>query len=550
MNSVMVQTIQFDKAFFQPGQSADWTIVLTCRENVMAPVRLAARISYLDQTVAELIQEVTLEGAGQRVDFSWQPPAEAPRGYGLDVRVETQDGQVIAAASAGFDVLERWTQMPRYGFLSEFEPYRKDAERVMRTLTDYHVNALQFYDWMYRHEQFLTGDEPYIDLLGRQLSRLTVDGLISAAHDRGIAAMPYTAIYGASIDFYRQHPDWVLFRADRQPALFGDNFMAVMDPRPDGPWIRHLLGQFEDVLKNTDFDGIHLDQYGDPKIGYDAAGKAFDLAEALAGSIDATRRLVDEIKPGGAVVFNAVTNWPIEQVAPAGEDIVYIEVWPPYTGFTDLHLLIARAQELGNGKPVVLAAYVHPQHSANPQINDAIIFASGGGHIELGEGNGYLADPYFPKYEALSADQAETLRRYYDFAVRYQNWIGPQTVEATGEWADKINIPGYQTGSHLGYDKIYPLVRESERATVISLVNLLGLPHGNWNEPVPAPQAQGAFDLVLATGDRKVQSVAFSSPDGSDLGLRPLEFTQAEGQLKVSVPGLEIWDLLVIRWAE
>lgn len=551
MNSVSIESLQFDKAFFLPGQSARWTVVLSSPMGVEETVRVIAQVSYLDQLIADIAHEVTLDGIPKQVEFAWLPPASAPCGYGLDVHLETLDGRTLSAsASAGFDVLEKWMQMPRYGFLSEFQPGRADAATVMRTLTDYHINAVQFYDWMYRHEQFLTSNEPYVDLLGRTLSRRVVDELIAAAHERGIAAMPYTAIYGASIEFYRQHPDWALFRVDGKPALFGDDFMAVMDPRPDSPWMHHLLAQFEDVLKNTAFDGIHLDQYGDPKVGYDAAGNSFDLADALAASIEATRAVVDRLRPGGALVFNAVGNWPVEEVAATGEDIVYIEVWPPYTSFTDLHALIASAQKAGNGKPVVLAAYVHPQGSANPEINDAIIFASGGGHIELGEGNGYLADPYFPKYEALSGDQAAALRRYYDFAVRYQNWIGPQTREGTAAWAGKIEIPGYETDGSLSHDKLYPLVRESDDATAISLVNLLGLPTGNWNEPVPAPAEQGPFQLVLETGDRKVASVDFASPDGANLSLSRLRFTQGNGRLSVELPGLKIWDLAVVRWAE
>mgnify|MGYP005812871447 CR=1 FL=1 len=551
MNTVSIESLQFDKAFFLPGEPARWSVILSSPTGVQGALRVVARVSHLDQLITDIGHEVTLDGTPKQVEFSWSPPASAPRGYGLDVHLETLDGQTLpASASSGFDVLQKWTQMPRYGFLSEFQPGRADAASVMRILADYHVNALQFYDWMYRHEQFLTSDEPYVDLLGRKLSRRVVDDLIAAAHERGIAAMPYTAIYGASIEFCRQHPDWALLRADGQPALFGDNFMAVMDPRPNSPWMRHLLAQFEDVLKNTAFDGIHLDQYGDPKVGYDAAGNSFDLADALAGSIEATRAVVDRLRPGGAVVFNAVGNWPVEKVAAAGEDIVYIEVWPPYSSFTDLHALIASAQKAGNGKPVVLAAYVHPQGSANPEINDAIIFASGGGHIELGEGNGYLADPYFPKYEALSGDQALVLRRYYDFAVRYQNRIGPQTREGTAAWGGKIEIPGYETGGSLSHDKIYPLVRESEGATAISLVNLLGLPGGNWNEPVPAPAEQGPFRFVLEMGGRRVASVEFASPDGRSLSLAPLEFTQANGRLSVELPGLKIWDLVVVRWTD
>lgn len=548
MNSVVIQAIRFEKAFFQPGEPASWKVNVSSKADLKATAQLVARISHLDKTIIEIEEEVVLDGGQLSVNFTWQPPVEAPRGYGLDVYLVDHDGQIVTQASAGFDVLERWTQMPRYGFLTDFQPGRQDAKSVMEILTGYHINALQFYDWMYRHEQFLTNDEPYIDLLGRELSRQTVDGLITAAHERGIAAMPYTAIYGASIDFYNHHPDWVLYHSDGKPALFGDNFMVIMDPRPESPWMQHLLDQFRDVLNQTQFDGIHLDQYGDPKVGYDAKRISFDLAGALAESIDATRKVVDELRPGGAVAFNAVTNWPVEQVAVAGEDIVYIEVWPPYTSFGDLHTLIVSAQKISDGKPVVLAAYVHPWQSANPQINDAIIFASGGGHIELGEENGYLADPYFPKYEVMDNDQAETLRRYYDFAVRYQNWIGPQSQDVTRMWADNLKIPGVDTSNTLQFDKVFPIVRENGDTTSISLVNLLGLPHGKWNEPVPAPQEQSAFDLLVTIGDRKVASVSFASPDRAILSTSSLEFTQKNDRVTIKVPELKIWDLIIIRW--
>ena len=170
--------------------------------------------------------------------------------------------------------------------------------------------------------------------------------------------------------------------------MFGTDFLAYMDPRPNSPWTAYLLDQFDQILEKTAFDGIHLDQYGDPKVGYDAQGKSYPLDAALAQLIDAAHERVAALRPGGAVVFSTVTNWPIQTVSPSAQDIVYIEVRPPYTFYTDLEQLVHQGQALGKGKPVVLAAYIDPVLEHTVRLMDAVIFASGGGHIELGEKDG------------------------------------------------------------------------------------------------------------------------------------------------------------------
>ena len=95
----------------------------------------------------------------------------------------------------------------------------------------YHVNGLQFYDWQYRHETLLPPSDPYTDLLGRRMSLATVERLIEAAHARNIAAMPYTAIYGASPAFYRAHPDWALLQATGEPFEFADGHISWIPAR-------------------------------------------------------------------------------------------------------------------------------------------------------------------------------------------------------------------------------------------------------------------------------------------------------------------------------
>lgn len=544
-----ITRIQPDKAFYLPGESIHIEVRIQSQIEESIPIKLMVRITHLADLVDQLEYELNLIGDEQSVDLTFPAPQNAPQGYGVDLYLETASGEVLAATSTAFDVLEHWTQTPRYGFLSDFYPGRSDSSATMETITRYHINGLQFYDWMYRHEQFLTDEDPYSDLLGRTLSRKTVDLLIQAAHDHGIATMPYTAVYGASVAFYESHPDWVLLNYSGKPVFFGDNFMAIMDPRPSSQWTAHLLDQFDLILENTDFDGIHLDQYGSPKEGYDLQGRKYDLAPVLADFINLTKARVQAHRPDGAVVFNAVGNWPIESVATADQDFSYIEVWPPYIWFKDLHDLIVQAQSHGSGKPVVLAAYLDPANEENVRLVDAIIFASGGGHIELGEQNGLLADAYFPKYKHISADLAIDLLRLYDFAVRYQDVIGPRTQDVTREYQERIILEGVSTAPNLLDNKVWPIVRENDHTIALSLINLLGVENPEWRKPIPSSPISIANTHVHVTGlDHQISRIWLASPDDSDLSPRILEFSQQDSELNFVIPSLAYWDLIVVEW--
>ncbi len=549
--------LQFNKAFYRPGETVHITLRIESEPDQPVKARIKTSITHLTDLIGQTEDEITLQSGIQTVHFTFLPPKETPRGYGWDVQIVSLQGKMLASTWAAFDVLDRWTQTPRYGFLSDFVPNRKDIDQTIEILTRYHINGLQFYDWMYRHEQLLTSQEPYVDLMGRTLSRQTVDAMIASAHEHSIAAMPYTAIYGASLAFYRQHPDWAIYNAVKEPYLLGTNFMAYMDPRPSSLWSQHLLDQFDQVLEQTDFDGIHLDQYGDPKKAYDAQGNLFDLDVPIAQMIDETKIHVNAHRPEGAVVFNAVTNWPIYTVAPSSEDFVYIEVWPPYTGFKDLHSLITGAQKIGKGKPVVLAAYVDPAYEQNVRLMEATIFASGGGHIELGEREtgvglgtpGMLAEPYFPKYKTMSDDLAQAVLRDYDFSVRYQEVIGPQTRDATQDFQDRITIDRVSTAHGTIADKVWPIVRQGNGFISLNLVNLLGINQTEWAQPVPKPPTPLTnFQLYISGIQKKVARAWLASPDNEDISPQSLAFTQTEGNLTIDIPSLAYWDMVVIEW--
>ena len=554
IEQVTIENVSLDKATYRPAEQVTISFEIHAETAQAAPARVTLQVSHLQRRVEELAQELTLGDGPQTVSFSFTPPAVAPRGYGLDIVLQSADGQTLQRAGSAFDVLNHWTETPRYGFLSDFSPGRDDARATMETLTRYHINALQFYDWMYRHEQLLTDDEPYVDPLGRRLSLETVNALIAAAHEQNIAAMPYTAVYAASVPFYEEHPTWALLQADGLPHYFGENFLVYMDPRPGSPWTRHLLAEFDRVLRETAFDGIHLDQYGAPKEAYDAQGNRFDLAPPLARLIDDTRDVVEQNRDRGAVVFNAVTNWPVEHVARAGQDLVYIEVWDPYVWFEDLHTLIVQAQALGGTRPVVLAAYIDPAWEQNMRLMDAIIFASGGSRIELGEHAGILADPYFPAYKSMSPALAQSMGRLYDFAVRYQDVIGPRTRDATQRYHHRIHLAGASTGPAQRENKVWPLVREGNGFTAISLINLLGVDQLRWDSEVAAaPLALHDAELRIEQIEDEVAAVWLASADDPDIAPQQLPYELHHGAggatLILCLPSLRYWNLIVVEWA-
>ncbi|MFZ5827178.1 MAG: glycoside hydrolase family 66 protein, partial [Bacillota bacterium] len=358
----------------------------------------------------------TLTTRGSTVE--WTPPA--PGGYGVTAALGKY------RASTAIDVGDDWTKRPRYGFLSDFGP--QDAGQADRfgAMARYHLNGLQFYDWMYRHSDYLPPAEEFVDPLGRTLSRKVIQEKMALARQHGMAAMAYTAIYGAPREFFEQHREWALYTPAGHPITFGDGFLYIMNPEKGSPWFDHMVSEYGKIVREMGFDGIHLDQYGDPKSGFRYPGrgaKVVDIATAITHLIDATKA---EIGPDKATVFNDVGGWPLADTAPTTNDFVYIEVWPPHVNFEHLAELIRQGRRLSGGKPVVLAAYIDPAYEPSVLLTDAAIFANGGYHIELGEGNAMLADPYFPKYKPMSPELAEHLRRYYDVAVRYQDLLyGP-----------------------------------------------------------------------------------------------------------------------------
>ncbi|MBX3065786.1 MAG: hypothetical protein KF726_22600 [Anaerolineae bacterium] len=531
-----------DKSFYRPGE------VVHIEVTVTGGARLEAQVLYLTTPITTL----TAALADGRAVLEWTPPPDAPRGYGLIVNVLDEGGKVLARQSGAFDVLNHWMDAPRYGFFSDFRAARDNDAATIAWLLRHHVNGLQFYDWQYRWEDLLPETDIFDDGLGRPQSMTTVRHLIDLAHKLNIAAMPYTAIYGASWSFANAHPEWQLYSALKLPYEFGGNLIGIMDATPGSGWNQLLMAEFADVLDNTTFDGIHIDQYGSPKNGFDVNGNPVDYADVMPLFVNQTAEVVQQKRGDeGVTLFNCVGNWPIEMIAPSQVDATYIEVWPPYNDYLDLYRIVTNAEKLGNGKPVIIAAYIPPTSQINWQLSNAVILASGGHHLETGEPASMLQHAYFPQFGTITEDQQAVFARYYDFLVRYENVLSISTSAGTTDRRDQVDLGEVRTKGLRAKDRVVPIIRTGANFETFSLVNFVGIDAAHWNSPTTIPPTLLTDTSVSIAVTRTVKGVWFASPDAeATMNATALAYSVENGTLKFTLPRLDYWSMIVVEYAD
>lgn len=507
------------QGWFAPGEPVRLGLHLDADAAGWIDARLT--ITHLDRIVDEIDASQWVQPGLNQIEINWQPPNTDRAGYGAAIQTRVKGGE--QTSQTAFDILPDWTVFPRYGFLCDFSNGRNDAAATLEQLLPYHINGLQFYDWQYRHDRLVAPTEEYLDPLGRALSLKTVRALIDAAHARKMAAMPYLAIYAASAAFWRAHPDWALYDGQKQPIPFGEDFLGLMDPSAGRPWAAHLLDACAAALAALPFDGLHIDQYGEPHQAWDSAGKPVDLPNAFAGFIKAAKARFGN-KP---VLFNAVGNWPIESLARAPLDFVYIEVWPPKVTYTDLVEIVQNAKRLSGQKPVVIALYLPASQPANIQLTDALLLACGASRIELGEGARLLADPYYPLHQPLDPVLKQAMRQLADFNVRYGEWLGPLA-------------PGLADRGAEMQGEVWCFHRQGDGRKVIGMVNMNGLgPTPRWDQAhsMPTRLERPLFRFQM---DKPAQRVLWFCPEQPQQPTLPLDFRYQDGWVEFSLPSINL----------
>ncbi len=509
--------------------------------------------------------------AGQSgpVRFLLPPRGAAFRGYGVEA-VLVIGGKQVDRRWTAFDTADAGRRSLRYGFLADFDPGGAGDTSDVAFLNKLHLNAAQFYDWMYRHDTLLPPTDEFTDPMDRPKSLRAVRGKLAACRAHGILAIAYGAVYAATLGFAEQHPQWRLLHGDGSFMTFIDRF-GIMSIAPDSPWSEHIAGQFRQAVEKLGFDGIHLDTYGHPKTavsrvsGKDRLERLDLLLPAL---IRRVRTELAPVRPDACLIFNNVSHWPTETTAPAPVDAVYVEVWPPFDRYSHIGQIVREARRFGGGKPVIIAAYLAPfaRGRAGKRRPDAsalqafrllwaVISAHGASHLVLGGRAGILTRAYYPDYSRLAAGDLEAVRAYADFVARYAPLLfDPElrvvTMTHAGGDSREYRFSGCAAGLDGEPGRVWCVIRESDSWKTVHFINLSGLTDDRWNRGQPEPRPARDLDVSLEVF-QEAASVLVASPDADGGTPRALPFTVERGgpglRLRVRVPEVRTWSMLAVR---
>jgi dextranase len=451
------------------------------------------RLWHLDELVSEV-------HGSDVVSFGRLPPG----GYGVEAGV----------ARTAIEVCETRSAL-RYGFAAEFASGR-NADGLADTVRRLHLNAVMFYDWMYRHARLLPPEDEFDDALGRRLSLDTVRRLAAAVAAAGAAPLGYAAVYAVGRDERDEWSSEALLHPDGTQWQLGDDFLWLVDPG-SARWVRHLVGELRTALSEVGFAGFHLDQFGWPKAAVRPDGSEVDLAEAFPALIADVRGELDS----ATLIFNNVNDFPTHATAAAPQDAVYIEVWSPHDSLEDLTELVRAARGYAPRKPVCLAAYLSTLPADETggaeamRLMLAAVLSRGGTCLLHGEEAGLLVDPYYVRHHLISEATAAVARSYADFSVRFGELLFADGVDVTQTHWGGINEEiivqsSVPVSAHAAAGSLWLYAVQSELGLVIHLIDLSAQSETAWDVPKrpagPSPQIKLAVARVASAWSFQVAS--------------------------------------------
>lgn len=546
-------SISTDKAIYSPNDVVSFTLDIS---NIPS----SAKVRY--KSCGTVIEEFTLPGS----TWSWSAPANDFTGYIAEVYSVANQAETIHA-TIGIDVSSNWTRFPRYGFLSKFYQMSLDqTNSVVRDLNRYHINGLQFYDWHNKHHKPLpvfngAPASSWKDIINRDCYFSTVENYITSAHSYNMKAMFYNLIYGAwsSAEADGVGKEWFVYtdashtNKDFHPlsSPFLSNIYLI-DPS-NTAWQNYLIAENQKVYQYLDFDGFHMDQLGDRGARYKYDGTYLKLADTYKPFIDAVK--ADE--PNKYVAMNAVNQYGQQGISQSDADFLYTEVWSPYDSYGDLANLIKQNNQLANNsKNSVLAAYMNYDMANNsgyfntPSIlmTDAVIFAFGGAHLELGEH--MLGKEYFPNSNlAMKDDLKRALVNYYDFLVGYQNLLrdgGAFNDPSLSSADSKMVLAKWPAGQ----GKVACFGRKVDNSQVIHLINFTNSQTQNWrdNGGIQTAPSQIKDAKLTFNAEGTVKRVWIASPDYVGGASREIAFVQNGTKVGFTLPELKYWSMVVVEY--
>ena len=542
--------LKTDKAKYAPGEIVTFT-------SDKALSGFTVRYKHLNT----VIKEEPMSGK----TWTWTAPTTDYKGYMIEI-YKTNDNVETIAGTIAVDVSSDWTKFPRYGFLSDFGNV-SDAQinSHLDFLKDFHINAIQYYDWLNKHHAPLkmNGNVPatsWVDIANRSISFNTVKNYIDKGHDKNIASMFYNLLYGTWNDYATDgvSPEWLIYNnnshtnVNKHPLPGWLSDIYVTNPGNTN-WQNYIFDKTTLVYNNLNFDGWHLDQLGDRGTVYDYNGNTVQINQTFTPFLQNLKAKF----PNKKMVLNAVNQYGQSNILESGVDIAYTEVWDPNNTYKSLADIIKYNNSLSNDQVnTVLAAYMNYDkansagffNTPGVLFTDAVIFAFGGSHLELGEH--MLAKEYFPNNNLqMSGELKSRLLKYYDFMVAYENILreggtfnSPVVNSGDGQLNLKNWPPAASTVSVIG--------KSLANKQILHLINFSNTSNLNWrdtNGEQTVPQAKKNFTLNLANTN-PVSKVWYASPDLDGGTSKELTFSQVGSNLVFKVPFIQYWGMIVVEY--
>lgn len=551
-------SLSTDKAVYKAGEMVNFSA------SSMPEGAIYVRYKHLGE---QLGTEQALTGN----TWTWTAPAEDFKGYMAEVYQKSTEGDRILATIA-VDVSSDWSRFPRYGFLATFgEMDAETCDGIVRDLNRLHINGVQFQDWHWKHHWPLAQDkvtgaplETYIDIASRNTSLQTLRNYIASCHKYGMKAIFYNLCFGALDDAGEDgvKDDWYMYKDQDHQTIdmheLGAPFKSsiyLVNPA-NAEWLSYIGEKTDDVYETLEFDGYQIDQLGGRGTLYDYNGEEIDLAAGYAAFINEMKQK----QPEKDLIMNAVSSFGAQQILGTGKTaFAYNELWESEAQFSDLKKVIdANISYGGENMKTVFAAYMNYDKANNPGsfntpgilLTDAVMFALGGSHLEMGEH--MLCKEYFPNSNlGMSAELENAIIAYYDFMTAYQNLLRDggtfndvAVSSSDGTYAFKSWEPAA--------GNIITLAKEVGNRQTIHFLNFLNADSTSWrdlNGTMPEPSEVNNLSVTIQLPENKtVESAWTASPDIECGASRTLAFTQEGQTVSVTVPSLKYWDMLVLEY--
>lgn len=579
MVKIQIELVQTDKAMYDPGSVVNLEIkVKNLEEKVIQDLMVQLQPSYLETPLeSETSNTFDLEPNEEKVvQMEWQSPEEDFKGYLLDIELVDNQLETIDTKTTAVDVSSSWTKFPRYGYVWDFTEDVNTKEKI-DILKNRNINALEYYDWKYKHHQPIPEDreqESWLDWSGRPIFAESIRHYIEDAKEANMVNLPYNMAY-AAVDGYEEDgvkQEWALYYADDndrgtghfQFSMSATAYLYFFD-MSNSEWQDYIFSRTNEVFEMFDFDGWHSDTVGEWGEMQTEDGRTLYVKDTYTEFLNRAKASMPEDK---YLVFNPVGAQGIENVNVSDVDVLYTEIWPwdrdidgeLYDDYYSLKKVIDVSREQSGGKSLVIPAYMsydYGELNSGSAFNTAAVmltgvttYAAGGSRMELGDGNNMLSNEYFPAQHLFMDEELQArIDQLYDFIVVYENLLrdGQENID------NVIDIADYNHSANGDPDSIWTYAKEDEDYEIVHMINLLGVSDNDWraNEgKKETPTVIEDYEVKYYFND-EIESVWLASPDTNQN--RSIELPMETGTdekgayVLFEVPSLEYWNMLYMK---